>query len=162
MDHRPRRLPVYDKVPHTQAEVPMVSREAPSCLVDGKDYISYQGEQPVCYGMGYRRGAIHLSKGTSVTYEVNSVLSDSIDVTVALAPNHPVDGKQLRYAISVNNEPFCEVDYHTEGRSEEWKENVLANQARRTTRHSTAGISKTTLTLIALDEGVVIDQIMLK
>ncbi|MBQ8521005.1 MAG: glycosyl hydrolase 115 family protein [Bacteroides sp.] len=162
MDHRPRRLAVFDKVPHTQVEAPMLTREPPLCLLDGKDYISHRGGQPVCYGLGYRRGAVHLAKGASVTYELNAVLPDSIDITVALAPTHPVEGKQLRYAISVNGGQPCEVDYHTEGRSEEWKENVLTNQARRTTRHTTGGVARATVTLTALDEGVVVDQITVR
>ena len=109
--------------------------------------------------MGYQRGAVHLEKGTSVTYEVNTTLPDSVGITVALAPNHPVEGKQLRYAISVNGEEPQVVDYHTEGRSEEWKINVLTNQALRTTQHKVSSSNSLKLTITALDEGVVIDQL---
>lgn len=159
MDYQPRNLAVFHKVPRTRVDEPLMVKEAPLCLLNGKDFASYQGNQPVCFGMGYQRGAIHIAKGTSVTYEANTMLPDSVAVTVALAPNHPVEGKQLRYAISVNGEPSHEVDYHTEGRSEEWKVNVLTNQALRTTNHQSGRTAKTTITITALDEGVVIDQI---
>ena len=159
MDYQPRNLAVYHQVPRTQVEEPLVEKKTPLCMLNGKDYISYQGIQPVCYGMGYQRGAIHVEKGTSVTYEVNTTLPDSVDIIVALAPNHPVEGKQLRYAISVNGEEPQVVDYHTEGRSEEWKMNVLSNQAFRTTQHKVSGSNSLKLTITALDEGVVIDQL---
>lgn len=161
MDYQPRRLAVYQQIPRTQAEAPLVEKETPLCLLNGKDYVSCQGVQPVCYGLGYQRGAIHLGKGTSVTYEVNAYLPDDVAITVALAPNHPVEGTQICYAISVNGEEPQVVDYHTEGRSEEWKVNVLTNQALRTTNHQTNGAAKTVITLTALDEGVVIDQIQI-
>lgn len=159
MDYQPRNLAVYHQVPQTQVEEPLVEKKAPLCLLNGKDYISYQGVQPVCYGMGYQRGAIHMEKGTSVTYEVNTALPDSVNITVALAPNHPVEGRQLRYAISVNGEEPQVVDYHTEGRSEEWKINVLTNQALRTTQHKVSSSNSLKFTITALDEGVVIDQL---
>lgn len=160
MDYQPRNLAVYHQVPQTQVEEPLVEKKAPLCLLNGKDYISYQGTQPVCYGMGYQHGAIHMEKGTSVTYEVNTALPDSVNITVALSPNHPVEGKQLRYAISVNGEEPQVVDYHTEGRSEEWKINVLTNQAIRTTRHKVSSRKSLKLTITALDEGVVVDQLL--
>ena len=159
MDYQPRRLAVYQQVPQTVTETPFVEKALPLCLLNGQDYVSYQGVQPVCYGLGYQRGAIHLEKGTSITYEVNTTLPDSIAVTVALAPNHPVEGTQIRYAVSVDEERFHEVDYHTVGRSEEWKENVLNNQAIRTTHHKVNHGKRMKLTIKALDEGVVVDQI---
>lgn len=159
MDYQPRRLAVYQQVPKTQAENPMLEKETPLCLLNGKDYVAYQGENPVCYGLGYQREAIHLEKGTSVSYEVNTILPDSINVAVALAPNHPVEGTQIRYSISVNGSQPQVVDYRTEGRSEEWKVNVLTNQAIRKTRHELNGKTKTTISITALDEGVIIDQI---
>lgn len=159
MDYQPRRLAVYQQVPQTVTETPFVEKALPLCLLNGQDYVSYQGVQPVCYGLGYQRGAIHLEKGTSITYEVNTTLPDSITVTVALAPNHPVEGTQIRYAVSVDEEQFHEVDYHTVGRSEEWKENVLNNQAIRTTHHKVNHGKRMKLTIKALDEGVVVDQI---
>lgn len=51
------------------------------------------------------------------------------------------------------------VDYKTVGRSEEWKENVLTNQAKRKTLHDITQEGRQILTITALDEGIVLDQI---
>lgn len=161
MDYAPRRLAVYHEVPHTEVAAPLVVKQKPLYLLNGQDYASYRGEQPVGYAMGYQSRSLHIKKGSSVTYEVPTTLPDSIAVTVALAPYHPIEGEQIRYAISINDEQPCEVDYRTVGRSEEWKENVLNNRAVRTTHHRTDGKKKCTITLTALDEGVVVDQICL-
>lgn len=162
MDCHPRRLPVYNRVEHTEANKPMKEEQHVLFLWNGKDYASYQGKLPVCYGLGYQRGAIHLTKETSVTYHLAAQLCDSIEIEVALAPNHPVDGKQIRYAISVNGSYPQIVDYHTEGRSEVWKENVLTNQAICKTIHSLKRMEANKITIQALDEGVVIDQIKVR
>lgn len=44
-------------------------------------------------------------------------------------PNHPVEGERLRFTISLDGSATESVSYETKGRSEEWKENVLCNQA---------------------------------
>lgn len=159
MDCHPRRLPVFNIVERTKVNMPMKEEQASLFLWNGKDYVSFQGEQPVCYGLGYQRGAVHLTKGSSVTYHLAAQLCDSIKVRVALAPNHPIEGKQLRYSISVSGSNPQIIDYHTEGRSEEWKVNVLTNQSIRETVHPVEKGKAVSLTFTALDEGVVIDQI---
>lgn len=53
------------------------------------------------------------------------------------------------------------VSYETKGRSEEWKENVLRNQAIRKITLPVAKKKSHKLVIKALDEGVVLDQIML-
>jgi hypothetical protein len=51
------------------------------------------------------------------------------------------------------------IDYATQGRSEEWKQNVFTNQAVRTTRHAVGKKGNHTLKITAVDEGVIIDQV---
>ena len=53
------------------------------------------------------------------------------------------------------------VAYHTEGRSEEWKENVLRNQAVRRFILPVGRGASHRLVFAAVDEGVVLDQIFL-
>lgn len=158
----PQSLPVFKKVPHTQSTTPLPEEETSLYLFNGKDYSQFDGEKPVIHGLGYQRGAISLSKGSNVTYSFKANDTDSILIEVALAPNHPVEGKQIRYAISVGNGPEQIVDFHTEGRSEEWKLNVLSNQARRTTSHKISSSKKQSLKITALDEGVMVDQIKIR
>ena len=159
MDHQPRRLPVFDPPVRTKAAGPLAQETPWSVVYNGRDYQAYQGQRPVCYGMGYEAGAIHLEKGSSVTYRVPVGRAKGLTLELALAPNHPVEGRQLRYAVSVDGGQPQVVDYHTEGRSEEWKMNVIRNQALRQTQHSVAGQEAAQVTITALDEGVVIDQL---
>ena len=162
MSCEPRKLTVFQKVSRSTSVTPLPEKKEPIYLLNGKEYVSFKGEIPVCYGLGYQRGAIHLKKDTSVTYRIEAELPEMTEVEVTLAPNHPVEGKQIRYAISLNKEQPQVVDYHTEGRSEEWKQNVLSNQAVRKTWHKTDNTIKADITITALDEGVVIDQIIVR
>ncbi len=159
MDFQPRKLPVFDRVPHTTVETPLVEDKVPLFLFNGNEYTSFAGERPVCYGLGYERGAVSVLPHSSVKYSFANTNTDSVQVEVALAPNHPVEGTKIRYAISINNAPEQVVEYQTEGRSEEWKLNTLRNQAIRTTTHPVRPNEKVTIRITAVDEGIAIDQI---
>ena len=80
---------------------------------------------------------------------------------VRLLPNHPVEGERLRFTISLDGSATEAVSYETKGRSEEWKENVLCNQAVRRMVLPVARKASHRLIFTALDEGVVLDQICL-
>lgn len=161
MDFQPRRLPVFDKVPHTKAKIPLEEYKVPLFLFNGKDYTTTDGENPLSHGLGYQRGAISLPKESSVVYDFTVDNLEEISIEVALVPNHPVKGNTLRYAIQVDDEEMQIVDFRTQGRSEEWKENVLNNQTKRTTIHKIKNpkADKHTLTIKAMDEGVIVDQV---
>ena len=162
MDARPRRLAVFDRVKRTEATQPLCEGEKLLCKWNGVDFHRFEGPKPLAHGLGYERKAVSLSPNTTLIYNFEVSQTDSLKITVALAPNHPVNGNTLRYAISLNNEKPQIVDFQTQGRSEEWKENVLANQALRTTIHAVKQTGKQTLRITALDEGVVVDQIKIK
>jgi hypothetical protein len=70
-----------------------------------------------------------------------------------------VEGTKIRYKIQLDNEPAITVDYATLGRSEEWKNNVLTNQAIRSTKHLVVKPGKHTIKITAVDEGVIVDQV---
>lgn len=159
MDHRPRRLAVFDRVPHTIAQKPLPNHPMPIASFNGNQYTSFSGVRPVELGLGYQRGGIALEKGSSVVYQFEKTGLDSIAVEVALMPNHPVDGVHIRYAVSVNGGDEQIIDYRTEGRSEEWKLNVLRNQAIRFSRHVLPVGGKAVIKITAVDEGVVLDQL---
>jgi hypothetical protein len=78
-----------------------------------------------------------------------------------LLPVHPVEGNALRFALAVDGGDAVVVDYHTEGRSEEWKQNILRSQAKRTVVFPVDRAAKQhKLTLRAMDDGVVADEIV--
>lgn len=159
MDYKPRDLAVFDKVPRINATAPLIQKEKPLHLFNGSEYKKFNGMKPIMHGLGYERKAISLQKNSSVVYNFQTTSTDSVWIELAFVPNLPVDGKTIRYGISLNGSPMKIVDYKTEGRSEEWKENVLNNQAIRITAHPLLKNGIQELKITAIDEGVMIDQI---
>lgn len=159
MDFHPRKLPVFKRVEHTAATEPMVTDRKILCKWNAME-CTYG--KPVPYeGLGYERKAAGIRKGSSLTFAFDDYGKDSVEVEIRLLPSHPLDEKQLRFAISVDEAVPQTVSYETKGRSEEWKENVLRNQA---IRKVTLPINKQAshkLVITALDEGVVLDQVIL-
>lgn len=159
MDFQPRKLPVFKRVEHTTATEPMVTDRKMLCKWNAME-CTYG--KPVPYeGLGYERKAAGIRKGSSLTFAFDDYGKDSVEVEIRLLPSHPLDEKQLRFAISVDEAVPQTVSYETKGRSEEWKENVLRNQA---IRKVTLPINKQAshkLVITALDEGVVLDQVIL-
>ena len=159
MDFQPRKLPVFKRVEHTTATEPMVTDRKMLCKWNAME-CTYG--KPVPYeGLGYERKAAGIRKGSSLTFAFDDYGKDSVEVEIRLLPSHPLDEKQLRFAISVDEAVPQTVSYETKGRSEEWKENVLRNQA---IRKVTLPINKQAshkLVITVLDEGVVLDQVIL-
>lgn len=159
MDFQPRKLPVFKRVEHTTATEPMMTDRKMLCKWNAME-CTY-GKPVPCEGLGYERKAAGIRKGSSLTFAFDDYGKDSVEVEIRLLPSHPLDEKQLRFAISVDEAVPQTVSYETKGRSEEWKENVLRNQA---IRKVTLPINKQAshkLVITALDEGVVLDQVML-
>lgn len=159
MDFQPRKLPVFKRVEHTTATEPMVTDRKILCKWNAME-CTY-GKPVPCEGLGYERKAAGIRKGSSLTFAFDDYGKDSVEVEIRLLPSHPLDEKQLRFAISVDEAVPQTVSYETKGRSEEWKENVLRNQA---IRKVTLPINKQAshkLIITALDEGVVLDQVIL-
>ena len=159
MDFQPRKLPVFKRVEHTSATEPMMTDRKMLCKWNAME-CTYG--KPVPYeGLGYERKAAGIRKGSSLTFAFDDYGKDCVEVEIRLLPSHPLDEKQLRFAISVDEAVPQTVSYETKGRSEEWKENVLRNQA---IRKVTLPINKQAshkLVITALDEGVVLDQVIL-
>ena len=159
MDFQPRKLPVFKRVEHTTATEPMMTDRKILCKWNAME-CTY-GKPVPCEGLGYERKAAGIRKGSSLTFAFDDYGKDSVEVEIRLLPSHPLDEKQLRFAISVDEAVPQTVSYETKGRSEEWKENVLRNQA---IRRVTLPINKQAshkLVITALDEGVVLDQVIL-
>jgi hypothetical protein len=161
MDAQPRKLPVFERIKQTKTLQPLPPYRRPLYLFNGADYTSTTDKQLSIEELGYGNRAVSLSKDCNISFQINELSVDSIEVEICLLPNHPVEGHQIRFGIALDDSPMKTVSYQTEGRSEEWKENVLRNQAvcrvvfrirKQSKRHS--------LTLTAIDAGVVIDRIL--
>ncbi len=160
MDFKPRKLAVYDRAIKKPADKPLAQPVNPLFVINGTDYRTYTGQKPLAHGLGYQRGAVSLPKGSSVSFPFTAN-NDSLRIVLVLAPNHPAEGTKIRYTIQVDDGPAQTIDYATQGRSEEWKQNVLTNQAIRVTNHIVAKPGKHTVKITAVDDGVVVDQVKL-
>ena len=159
MDFKPRKLPVFNRVERKAATAPMTADRKAACQWNGAE--AKKGNAIVCEGLGYEGKAAEIRKGDALTFSFGNLKTDSVEVDIRLLPNHPVHGDKLRFSVSLDGAEPEVVAYETKGRSEEWKENVLRNQAIRKIVLPVTGKKSHQLVIKALDEGVILDQVML-
>ena len=159
MDMAPRRLPVFKRVPRERATVPLRKEYVALYSFSGADYTDSSEQQICCSGLGHSGKSLALRKGSSVTYRLGRLPVDSVRLEIRLLPNHPVDGNKLRLNVTFDDSSERLIEYQTKEKSEEWKENVLRNQAIRWMTLPVDNKAHHILTLKALDEGIIVDQI---
>ncbi len=159
MDFQPRRLLVFNRVERKALSSGLLEKPQAVYTWNGADCV--EGASVICEGLGYEGKAVAMEKKKELTFEFAAWETDSVEVEVRLLPNHPVEGERLRFTISLDGSATEAVSYETKGRSEEWKENVLCNQAVRRMILPVARKASHRLIFTALDEGVVLDQICL-
>ena len=160
MDFMPRKLPVFDRVEHSVAEEPWQEELPYIVKVNGAEA---KGKHTACPGLGYESKAVQLVTGEQLTYTFHSPEgADSLTVELHLLPTHPVDDEQICVEVALDEADFSRIDYRTVGRSEEWKLNVLGNQAVKCVKLAAKGGKKQTLRLKTPCEGVVLDQIFIR
>lgn len=160
MDNKPRNLAVFGKVPQVKSVTPLIQFQASFATINGNQFTTFEGDKPVAHGLGYEGAAVSIKKGNVANYQFKTTNTDSVYVQAALAPNHPVEGKLIRYEITIDDEKPEIVDFHTYDRNEEWKVNVLTNQAVRISKAKLKkGNGEHKISIKAIDEGVVLDQI---
>ena len=157
MDHQPRRLPVFEPVDRSVTMKPM--KEERAAIRRWNAVECAKGDFVPCEGLGYEGKAAVIPKEKEVTFELPDCPSDSVEVEVRLLPSHSVEGTQLRFTIALDKEETLPIHYETKGRSEEWKENVLRNQAIRRVALPARKKKLNKLVIKALDEGVILDQV---
>lgn len=158
MDCSPRRLPVFNRVSHSMSTENML--EEPKILFQWNGADCIEVHPAICEGIGYEGKAVALGQGQqlSFNFECQSA-ADSLVFEVCLLPNHPVEGEELRFELSLDGGEGIVCSYQTIGRSEEWKVNVLRNQAIRRVVLKPQATVNHRLRFKALDKGVVLDQI---
>ena len=159
MDFKPRKLPVFNRVERKEATTPMIQERSAIYQWTGMD--ASKGNFIGHEGLGYAGKAAGILMGEALTFSFSDWKADAVEVEVRLLPNHPVHGIQLRFSVSIDGAEPKVISYETKGRSEEWKENVLRNQAIRKIVLPVSGKKSHQLEIKALDEGVVLDQVML-
>ncbi|HWB94772.1 MAG TPA: glycosyl hydrolase 115 family protein [Puia sp.] len=152
MDDKPRNLPVFNRVKHDTAAAQWPPDHAP--------LYSFTGRGPgVIAGLGYEDKAIYIPEDSSLSFRFDTLPTDSVLVEVCLLPTHAVSGPTLRFSISLDQRPADTANYETKESSEEWKENVLRNQAIRRFVFPAARKQSHHIVIKALDQGVVVDQV---
>ncbi|MBE6287050.1 MAG: hypothetical protein E7099_02505 [Mediterranea massiliensis] len=157
MDYQPRLLPVFMPVKEEFFDTPLPSERRYLYHWNATESV---GAKPItCEGLGYQGKAARLNIGEEYVYSFTASPSDSIEIEIRLLPTHPVDGKQLRLAVSVDGQNEQILPFETQGRSEEWKQNVLRNQAIRRVLLPLGTDGEHRLSIKPLDEGIVLDEI---
>ena len=169
MDFQPRKQPVFERVPRTVASTPMKKEEknlsrwnAAECTL---------GHPIAWYGLGYEGKAAGIAKNTEIGFEFSDkrlssgkssggkIRGDSVTIELRMVPTHPMDDKKLRVALSLDGGKTVVKEYQTDDRDEQWKVNTLQCQARICITLPIAKMKRHRLTIKALDEGVVLDQV---
>ncbi|MCD8318114.1 MAG: glycosyl hydrolase 115 family protein [Paraprevotella sp.] len=157
MDYRPRNLIVFNRVrrdtlrtPLPQTDDVLFKRNATDCD---------EGNVIPCEGLGYEGKAALLETGKSISFSFDGDLSEAY-VNLCFVPTHPLTGDQLRVEVTFDRGVPFTIDYATKGRSEQWKLNTLWNRAVNTTRFTLNGRKSHIITLKAIDEGIILDQII--
>lgn len=104
--------------------------------------------------------AFQLTKHFSVS--LDKCKGDSVEVEIRLLPTHAVEGDSLRFQLRMGRWKSPVTNFETYGRSEEWKDNVLRNYAMRRFVVPIRKNKENTLHFMALDEGVVVDKVLIK
>lgn len=160
MDFQPRRLPVFEPVDRTCLSTPLYEDRIPLCRWNAVECT--EGSPVPCEELGYEGKAANIKKNKEIAFTFDNCPSDSVEVQICLLPSHPVtDGGTLRISVSLDEEKVCKLSYHTQGRSEEWKLNVLNNQAVKKIFFPIKKKESHRLAIKALDEGVVLDQVII-
>ena len=97
-----------------------------------------------------------------LSYQFYNLTSARAKVSVFTVPTHPLNNEvELRYAIRIDKAEWKEVNFKTIGRSNEWKENVLANSTKKDFDFSLLGAGLHILEVKAIDPTIMFDRILI-
>ncbi len=159
MDFAPRKLPVYGNI-NNVVDADVVSQMP---LL-----IPWQMENPeivkVIEGLGYEGKAFQIdsdAKDNPLRIKFTYESIDSLDIYIAVIPTLPVDNKQNVLQVSLDDGSTHDIHFETQGRSEQWKQNVLAN---RSIQHISLPITTTAhnqhhLYVRSLSDAIIIDNV---
>ncbi len=168
MNSNPRGLTVFQPVPHTTVDAPLPEEPASVAHFYGASYSasSFTGSKLLdpLLGLGTSIRAMPLPKGCDLTYSFdhNFGRQKQVQIELRLLPTHPVE-EQQRLTLSFDGGDPMVVTYATQGRSEEWKQNVTRNYALVTLTLPVAeAAGRHSVRLKALDDGVVVDELYIR
>jgi hypothetical protein len=103
-----------------------------------------------------------LKDNAYVEYDFYTITESAPELSVYTLPTHPLNNNyRMRYALSVDEGPLQVIDFKTQGRSEEWKQNVLRNNAVKKIKTAELKPGKHTLRIYMVDPGVILDRVLI-
>ena len=166
MSCNPRNLTVFQPLTHTQASAPLPAEPENIASFYGASYhgASFSGKSvldPVL-GLGASIRAMPLPKGCDLTYRFSHrFVGDQANLVLHMLPTHPIE-EQQRITVSLDGGLPVTLTYATEGRSEQWKQNVLRGFAVVTCQVPVGSATDHTIRVTALDDGVVLDELFVR
>ena len=110
--------------------------------------------------LGHSMNAVAMDQGASVEYDVCTQSDSSAVLRVALIPTQPNDDGDLRFSISVDGAEPQVFSLKEPFRSNQWKQNVLRQQAVRTMQLPNLKAGHHRIVIKAIDPHIVLDQLM--
>ena len=117
------------------------------------------GCQPIQL-LGHSMQAVAIPKGDTLTYTFQTDREGEATLYTAMIPTQPSDKGDLRYEVTLDDQPSVTISLKEKYRSDFWKVSVLRGQALKQTPVKLAKGSHT-LKITALDDHIILDQWML-
>lgn len=155
MDCSPRRLPVFDKINDKSLSPTLLPESGSEILRIPASSAKGEGREIPLLG-----GAIAIPKGATVSFSLPPVGTNEIEVELRFLPTHNVGGDNPSAAVSVCSGQADTIDWHTVGRSEEWKQNVLRGYASRRIKLDIDPSRSLSLEVTSLADGVAITEML--
>ncbi len=154
LDMHPRRLTVFNRV-----EEPLAYPDRPLQYKQSIDLGKIHGHH--LDGLGYNADAMSLPQGEAISIDLHhKTTTDTLHIELHLLPSHPIDGPTVAVEVGIDSRESLTLEYQTYDRSEEWKQNVLRNQAIRIATLPLPDSRRNhKIRIKALTPGVVIDEI---
>ena len=168
MDASPRRLPVFDSPSLINEGVVSTSGYQEPVVLASADTWAPKGAQwRAIPELGYSRHALTVfplatrsfeSKQPTVSYAFDLPVSGDVNIEIATLPTH---ANQFDHQLKVllNNKQVEQIALNSRGRSEAWKQGVLANRRVNRLHLSSLSAGHHVLTLAVNQTGIVIDEV---
>ncbi len=158
MDSSPRNLPVFEAPVFDENSVLPQHVKDTILQINGDQYsVASNG----CYTtkeLGVSMDALSIPVDGQAQYDLNIKNDGQYVLRTAMLPLQPIDGKDLRYTIEIDNNKPVTISLKTKSRDDKWKDNVETNQARNDEQIKLKK-GKHTLIIKALDDGIIVDGI---
>ncbi len=167
MDFQPRKLSVLDKVPRQDQSPDASHRAAVTYAIPDKalkilNGTDFSGDTGRAYGVGLEGKAVKIGQGKAVSATVTFDSDTKAEVLVRVLPHFPiVENGKLRISVSLDGQQLAEVAFQSAYHGELWKEGVIQNYAERSLGKVNFTKGKHRLTVSAIDDGVIFDQVLL-